>query len=179
MIGGKWICVCLWLLLIAGSASAQRVSVGNDRAADFSKFKTYSWSKGVPAKHPEVDRLIVASIQRQLEARGLTRVNENSDMLISYHAAVIAGFDEATVARPGTWGPRTGSMEQVWQVVRGSLIVEILDGTSKQEVWRAVATDTLSNEGSFDATKDLNKSRKKIDKVVEKMFKYYPSTTKH
>jgi Domain of unknown function (DUF4136) len=69
-------------------------------------------------------------------------------------------------------------MQQVWQVVRGSLIVAMLDGTSKQEVWRAVATDTLGNDGSFDATRDLSKTQKKVDKVVEKMFKYYPGTTK-
>ena len=176
MTNSKWICVCLFLLVMMGSASAQKVSVGNDRTADFAKFKTYSWTKGVPAKHPEIDRLIVAGIERQLAAKGLARANENGDVLVSYHAAVMTGIDEATVARPGTWGPRTGSMDQVWLVVRGSLIVVMVDGTTKQDIWRAVATDTLSNEPTFDPMKDLNKSTKKINKVVEKMFKHYPAT---
>jgi hypothetical protein len=97
-------------------------------------------------------------------------------MVISYHAAVINSFDQATVARPGTWGPRAGSMDQVWQVVRGSLILEIVDGSTKSELWRANALDTLSNEATSNVAKDLDKATKKVNKIVEKMFKYYPPT---
>jgi hypothetical protein len=164
------------LLLTAGAASAQKVAVGYDKTADFSKFKTYSWTKGVPAKDPAIDRQIVSTIERQLEAKGLRKQGDGADLLISYHAAVVNTFDEATVARPGTWGPRTGSMEQVWQVVRGSLIVEMADGSTKSEVWRATATDTLSNEPITDTSKYINKVTKRINKVVEKMFNHYPPT---
>jgi hypothetical protein len=164
------------LLLTATQATAQKISAGYDRAADFSKFQTYSWTKGVPAKHPEVDRQIIASVDRQLQSRGLKRVQDAGQMVVSYHAAVINSFDGATVATPGTWGPRAGSMDQVWQVVRGSLIIEIVDGTTKNELWRVNALDTLSNEATFDVSKDLDKATRKVNKVVEKMFKYYPST---
>lgn len=164
---------CL-LLLVGTSAQGQKVAVGYDRSADFSKFKTYSWTKGVPAKNPQIDQQIIAVIEQQLEAKGLRRQNENADMTVSYHAAVMTDFDQATVARPGTWGPQTGSMEQAWQVVRGALILEMKDGSTHEELWRATATDTLSNDASKDVSKDVDKATKKIRKAVEKMMKYYP-----
>lgn len=164
------------LLVVASVANAQKVAVGYNKIADFSKYRTYSWTTGVPAKNPEIDRVVVDAIDRQLQAKGLQRVTEAGDMLVSYHAAVATTFDQATVARPGTWGPRAGSMDQVWQVVRGSLIVAMQDGKSKEELWRATATDTLSNEPNVDFTKDMNQTTKKINKVVDKIFSYYPPT---
>jgi Domain of unknown function (DUF4136) len=174
MTRSKWILSPLLLLLMVSSASSQKVAVGYDHAADFSKIKTYSWTKGVPAKNPDIDRHIISTIEKQLAAKGLTRANEDADMLISYHAAVTPDFEQATVARPGTWGPGTGSVEAAWLVVRGSLIVEMVNPSTKQELWRGTATDTLSNEATLDVAKNLDKSTKKVTKVVEKLFKYYP-----
>ena len=162
------------LLLIPLVVNAQKVAVGYDRAADFSKFKTYSWTKGVPARNPQIDQQIISIIDQQLEAKGLRRTNEKADVNVSYHAAVMTDFDQATVARPGTWGPQSGSMQQVWQIVRGALIVALKDPATDQEVWHATATDTLSNDASVDVSKDVEKAAKKIKKAVEKMFKGYP-----
>jgi hypothetical protein len=173
----KTVCFIVGLLVLTAiPTAAQKITAGYDRAIDFSKFQTYSWTKGVPAKNPEIDRQIVASVDRQMQSRGLRRVEDGGEMVISYHAAVINSFDQATVARPGTWGPRAGSMDQVWQVVRGSLILEIVDGSTKSELWRANALDTLSNEATSNVAKDLDKATKKVNKIVEKMFKYYPPT---
>jgi Domain of unknown function (DUF4136) len=175
MTRSNWILASLLLLLLVSSASSQKVAVGYDHAADFSKIKTYTWTKGVPAKNPDIDSHIISSVEKQLAAKGLTKVNEGGDMLISYHAAVMPDFEQVTVARPGTWGPRTGSTDAAWQVVRGSLILEMVNPSTKQELWRGSATDTLSNEGpTIDVAKNLDKSKKKVTKVVEKLLKYYP-----
>jgi Domain of unknown function (DUF4136) len=168
-----WLLIAL-LLFTGVSANPQKVAVGFDRSADFSRFKTYSWTKGVPARNPQIDALIISNIEQQLEAKGLRRTSETADVLVSYHAAVMNTFDQATVARPGTWGPYSGSMEQVWQVVKGALIVELKNASTNDEVWRATATDTLSNDGNLDVSKDMPKATKKIKKAVEKMFKGYP-----
>ncbi|HKE56358.1 MAG TPA: DUF4136 domain-containing protein [Pyrinomonadaceae bacterium] len=163
----------LLLLLVAVSVQAQKVSVGFDRAADFSKFKTYTWAKGSPAKNPAIDQEIIAAIEQQLTLKGLTRTTGSSDVSISYSAAVMTGFDEATVAKPGTWGPRAGSGNQVWQIKKGALLIT-MKGVNNEELWRATATDTLSQDANADVTKDMDKARKKVRQAVEKMFKYYP-----
>jgi hypothetical protein len=48
------------------------------------------------------------------------------------------------------------------------------DSTNTSEVWRATATDTISNEPLKDPAKDIERVNKKLQKVVEKIFKYYP-----
>jgi hypothetical protein len=166
--------VPILLLLVAVSAQAQKVSVGYDRAVDFSKYKTYAWAKGSPAKNPEIDKEIISNIEQQLASKGLNRATEGADINITYSAAVVTGFDESTVARPGTWGPRAGSTNQVWEVKRGALLITMKKGSNNEELWRATATDTLSNDANTDVTKDMNKARKKVRQAVEKMFKYYP-----
>lgn len=46
----------------------------------------------------------------------------------------------------------------------GTLIVEMFDGSSKNMIWRGVASDTLSN----------NSDIKNLDKNVQKMFGKFP-----
>lgn len=162
------------VLLVSFSANAQKVSVGYDHAIDFSKFKTYYWTKGVPAKNPDIDKRIIELVDQQMTLKGLSRASNSGDIAISYHAAVMDTFDSATVARPGTWGPSAGSVEAAWRVVKGALIIEMKDSTNTSEVWRATATDTISNEPLKDPAKDVEKVKKKVQKVVEKIFKYYP-----
>jgi|ERR1700752_50715 len=169
----NWLLLLL-LFVISSSAQAQKVAVGFDHAVDFSKYKTYSWTTGVPAKNPAIDKQIIALVDEHMSAKGLTRKDDNADMTISYHATVLNTFDSATVARPGTWGAGTGSVESAWLVVKGALILEIQDSSTKSELWRATGTDTLSNEPIKDPAKDADKATKKIKKVVDKMFKYYP-----
>ena len=48
----------------------------------------------------------------------------------------------------------------------GSLVVDLVDASSKDMVWRGVATDTLS-----DKTK---KNGHKLNKAIRRMFKKYP-----
>lgn len=170
----KYCLVGVSIFMLAVSVNAQKVSVGFDHAIDFSKFKTYYWTKGVPAKNPEIDKRIIELVDQQMTIKGLTRTGDNGDLAISYHAAIMDTFDSATVARPGTWGPSAGSVEAAWRVVKGALIIEMKDSSNTSEIWRATATDTISNEPMKDPAKDVEKATKKLQKIVEKIFKYYP-----
>lgn len=174
MLGKRQLLLSVSMLFLAVSAHAQKVAVGYDHAVDFSKLKTYYWTKGVPAKNPEIDKRITAMIDEQMSLKGLTRTTDSGDIALSYHATVMNTFESATVARPGTWGPRAGSMEAAWLVVKGALIIEMKDSTNNSELWRATATDTISNEPIKDPAKDLDKATKKLKKVIDKIFKYYP-----
>jgi hypothetical protein len=52
------------------------------------------------------------------------------------------------------------------QNVIGTMIVDLYDAKTKSLVWRGIAQDTLSNNGS--------KNSKLVTKAVQKMFKQYP-----
>ena len=163
------------LLLLSASALAQKVSVDYDRSADFTKYKTYAWAEGTPAKDPLMHERIVAAVEAQLNAKGWTRVdpNQNPDAYVLYQAAVTEQ-KEAQV-----WGTgygagwrRAGGMAQidVNTILIGQLVVDIGDAASQKLVWRGRASDTLSDKPE--------KNEKKIKKAAEKMFKKFPPEKK-
>ncbi len=49
----------------------------------------------------------------------------------------------------------------------GTLVVDLFDSSTKEVVWRGVATDTISDKPE--------KNIKETQKVIEEMFKKYPA----
>ena len=66
------------------------------------------------------------------------------------------------------------SSSQSWLVTKGTLVIDISDTKTKNNVWRGTATDTLSNGPTGDKAKDAKNVEKPIKKAVKKMFKQYP-----
>jgi hypothetical protein len=142
------------------------VSVEHDRKADFSRYTTYAWSEGTPARRPDVQDLIVAAVDRELAARGLKKVDEGATVNVLTHALV----DKHTLEKLADptyfkfWsgvnivGPAT--------LKEGSLVVDLQDVTSERIIWRGLATATVD--------KSFKKIGRKIDKVVAKMFREFP-----
>ena len=159
---------CLGIFL-AITASAQKININYDRTADFSKFKTYSWGKNEPATNPLIDQQIITLIDQQIGSKGLRRVAEKGDLIVSYHAFVGNNMAQSTAVR----GAPGGGNDQLWGAVRGALIV-VMKGPNDQDVWRGTAPDTLSNDPGKDPGSDVDKATKKISKVLDKMFKKFP-----
>jgi Domain of unknown function (DUF4136) len=175
----------LLLLACAAAARAQDVSVDFDRSSDFSKFKTYSWADGVPAKNPLIDQQIRSNIEEQLAARGLRRVEEGSDIRVLYMVATDMDIEVAN-SRWSTTGDWAGQMRsgisvrsQSWDVEVGTLVVFLSDASDKHLLWRGRASTMLDkrsdNRNIMDAlAADARKAEKRVRKSVEKMFKKYP-----
>ena len=56
------------------------------------------------------------------------------------------------------------------RILIGMLMVDVIDAQGKNLLWRATASDTLSD--------NPQKNEKKIHKAVEKMFEKYPTAGK-
>ncbi|HWW74745.1 MAG TPA: DUF4136 domain-containing protein [Pyrinomonadaceae bacterium] len=177
--------LCLLFLAGAAAARAQDVSVDFDRSNDFSKFKTYSWADGVPAKNPLIDQQIRSNIEGELAARGLRRVEGESDLRVLYMVAVDRDieFAKSRWSTTGDWASQMRSgisvRSQTWDVEVGTLVVFLTDASDKQLLWRGTAStmlDKRSNKGSImDAmNEEARKAEKRVRKSVEKMFKQYP-----
>jgi hypothetical protein len=63
---------------------------------------------------------------------------------------------------------------QSWPVTKGTLVIDISDTKTKNGVWRATASDTLSHGPSGNKAEDAKNASKPIKKAVEKMFKKFP-----
>lgn len=156
------------MFLMAGSVWAQKVSIDYNRNVDFTKYRTYAWA---PSKNPPKDPLwnlrIVEDIERQLNAKGLKRVyTDDADLYVTYDGGI---REDVSIQGFGTGGRWLGGSFSVNKVTRkeGTLIVDLLDGPSGQLVWRGIATETVSDKA--------DKNISKLTKVIEKLFRGYPS----
>ena len=171
--------ILLILTMLSGAlcVSAQKVSVGADPAVDLTKFKTYTWSKGVTSSNPLVSAMVVSQVDAQLAAKGLKKVEADPELTV-----VIFGSTESDmhVSNP-SWSPSLNSIQtgvavpsQSWLITKGTLVVDMLDAKTNNSVWRGQATQTLDRGLTGDKTKDAKTVEKPIRNAVKKMFKQFP-----
>ena len=172
--------VIIALVVAAGAVSvnAQKVKVGADPAADLAKYKTYAWAKPMPPGNPFVQQTIIQSVEQNLAAKGLRKVEENPDISVAFFAATNSDLQISYPVWSNAMGTALstgiGVDSQTWVVSKGMLVVDIADAGTKSTVWRGSATQTLEHGPSGNPMKDAKTVEKPIRKAVEKMFKQYP-----
>lgn len=168
------------LFVSVSTAWAQKVDVDWNRNIDFSKFKTYAWTE---SKHPGKglwNQRIIDGVDARLAKAGLKKVDAsaNPDLEVVYNAGVkehtvVEDYDY--VYRPWSWyGPRyyppRPMYPQTYQEKEATLVVDLVDNSKKEMVWRGTAKDTLSDNS--------DKNVKTFDKAMDKMFKNFPPQAK-
>ena len=161
----------LSVLSLSGAAGAA-VSVDFDKEADFSGYKTFAWKEGTLAENTLMHKRIVRAIEAELESAGLTQNEGEPDVYILYHVALnqdrrisVDDFGYSGRWRRPGYG---GGDVTVFDVNVGTLIVDMLDATSEEGVWRGMAQKDLP------PTPDPDKMEKKLGKILGKMFRDYP-----
>jgi hypothetical protein len=143
-----------------------------DEDADFASFASYAWKKGAPALDERVQQAIVQKVDRELQAKGLERVEEGPDLYVMTYAF---GEGQAqTDASLGVWGgdnvygnENIGvNTTDVRVNTKGTLLVKLVDAGSGETVWESQAQKSLGE--------NVGKALKKIDKMIAKMFERYP-----
>jgi len=156
-------------LVVLGAAGVvlAGVHVDRDERVNFPAFRKYSWVEGTPARRAEIEAMIRGAVEAEFEARGLTRDDDEPDVYVATHAS-LEGMP-ALNPKNFTYGGYPGEHWRPKGVnpYKPSLIVDLLDGESKQLIWRGIASGNL--------TRDLEKLDRKIRRVVRKMFRKYPS----
>jgi hypothetical protein len=151
------------------------VKTDYDHAADFSRYKTYSWLKVEAGNTLWQDRIRKA-VDAELSAKGWQSVPSGGNV------AVAAVGSEKTEQRldtfyngfGGGWywhgfgdGVATTTVENI---PVGSLVVDLFDAKTKKLVWRATEEKVLSG--------DPEKNEKKLRGIIGEMFKKFPPTSK-
>jgi len=75
----------LALLLVPALVLAQKVSYDYDKTANFAAFKTYAHRDGTKVGQELIDARLVAAIDAELAAKGLTKTESNPDVFVIYH----------------------------------------------------------------------------------------------
>ena len=164
--------LCMAVLFAATAAFPREISTDFDHHADFSRFKTYSWSK-VDTPNNLWDERVKEAIDQELSAKGWTQVENRADVAI---VAIKTTQTEKTLQTfydglGGGWRWRgfggfgeSTTTEQDYK--EGTLVVDMYDASTKQLIWRASAEDMLSDKAE--------KNEKNLDKGIAKMFKRFP-----
>jgi hypothetical protein len=165
----------LLLLPAAGRCYAADVKVYVGPEADFARYKTYEWlppkvlgKTGVVENDPEYAPLIKASINRQLEMKGLREVPSGGDLQVSALALAESIPQLEAIVFPGgvpmNYATPVATMGRYNR--EGTLVVNLIDARTKKSAWAALAKETLKNEPGA--------GKGKIDKAAVRIFKKYP-----
>jgi hypothetical protein len=154
--------------IAAIGASAQKITVEFDQAADFSKYKTFTIRKGTlnsrnAALHSDlVRKQIDADIEKALTKKGLTEVSGHADLNVVYRLGAARRTQlEAYPAGWRGWGTRVVRVPYA----EGTLVIDLRDPATRSLVWRGIAQESKS---------DPTKIQGKLDDMVKKSFDKYP-----
>jgi hypothetical protein len=173
--------VLVILIVVLGTSWswADKIKTDFDKSASFSEFKTYAFKPGLlmlAEGRDRVDGQMIDAMRRELNAKGFTEVqeNENPNLFVTYFGTLGAVSTSGNLYAPGQLARYDWGIPQGWSgvtsdtVLTGSLLIEVVNASSKQLLWRARI------EG---AVKNLNKPEKqgpRINEFVQKAFKDFP-----
>jgi outer membrane receptor protein involved in Fe transport len=169
-------------LVLLGGCSSVSYLVDWDTQQSFSSSGTYAWYElaATPDRDtpPAAPNAIVASrirrsVEHELAAKGMSpKPAGEADLLVTYHIALSQGMRiysggwgypyRGCWAFGYGWGGGYGSVQIVTE---GTLIVDILDGSTRKLVWRGIA------DGAFTRP---NPSDEKVAKVVARLLQTFP-----
>ncbi len=171
----------LILALLAG-CSTLSVNYDYDDNFDFVQYKTYMWMDRpnvAPANAQHaletsdlLDGRIRNSIAGELSARGMSESAENPDFLVVHHVGAkekIQVTDWGYSYSNHYWGGYGNRQIDVYQFTEGTLIIDIVDASSKALVWRGSGTGVVEK-----ARPTPEKQQAKLNEVVFKIMKSFP-----
>ena len=150
-------------LSLAPTSNAQTIRVKWDRKVDFSRYQSFAWMDGTAAVDPEVDRMIVETIENELSVRGIFPDEAEPSLYVVYHASRNEKFEVEGGYR-SDW--EDAGAVTVESHLAGTLVVDLVDAKENRVVWRAIATATV--------TGSPKKAKGRIPSIVQRMFEDFP-----
>jgi Domain of unknown function (DUF4136) len=167
------------VLFMAICVHGQEVSYNYAQGTNFAAYKTYQWVDTRAGAAPDelIDQSIKRAVDEQLAQKGLTKVESNADLYVSYQGIVREEKGVNLTAMGGGpgfggWGPWGGWPENVQgqtsTIPVGTLVLKLYDSGKKQLVWVGGVRKTI------ELKKDPDKNYKNLQKAMAKLFKNYP-----
>jgi hypothetical protein len=146
-----------------------------DTHANFSNYHSFSIVKGNSSGNPLMDQRAQNDVMSALTSKGWMNVPaDEAQAAVVVHAATKTKHTYETLYDGwGGWGWRRGwgggfggATTFVEDYKVGTLVVDIFDAKSKEEIWHGTATDALSDNAKSNA--------QATEQAVDKMFSNFP-----
>lgn len=159
--------VCFTAMLAIGCSSTQYSSDWDD-TADFSSYTTFAWYDHTGAEHqpqrpdPILDGRIRRAVAQALLDKGLAQTSPGSaDLLVTYYTSIRQEVRMYTTGYGyGYWGGWGVSYTQPYVYEEGTMILDLVDRSSDQLVWRGTLTKALGSSRPSD--QDVARAVRKI-----------------
>jgi len=173
----KRLFVLVVLAVISSACSSVQYMTDFDTHHDFASDRSFAFfrrasrgGKTGPVPNAIVAGRINRAIVRGLEERGLKPAGEEiADLLVTYHVALEHGMEiySSGWGMPyyGCCGGWAGGYTSARMVTRGTLILDILDGSRRTLVWRGIAS------GAFDRP---NPDEEEVRAIVTRLLADLP-----
>jgi Domain of unknown function (DUF4136) len=155
---GIGICV-IAAAAVHGQMPKYGVTVNAEKNVDFAKFTTYSWTQGQPSASKTIDAQVVAAVDRELGALGMTKAASGTgDVLAAYYS--LSRTDVDLKAKADSAGLRP-------QYSVGTLMVALLEPGSRRRLLRMRIDQPIDTEPA--------KLEAAINTAVAALFAKYPT----
>ena len=144
------------------------LKVDFDKDAPFAKYKTYAWMESPSRAEDLANHIrITRAIEKDLAAKALVPDSSGKpDVFVRYYAKIETKVRGASRQAGSIYQPTNlRTIVDIERVKQGTLIIELLDGETRDVVWRAVASDAV-------ARADLIEDQ--INTSVAKLLAKYP-----
>jgi hypothetical protein len=162
--------------LVATPAMAQKVNIDYAHDFDFGSIKTFQYvnteDSNVKGNQMMADR-VASMIMKELREGGLTEVQENPDIYITYHFTTQDRTSYSTSSfgyggYGGGWGGwghggMGTSTTTAHNYTDGTLLIDAYDSTDKKMIWRGTGTVTVKSKPE--------KQIKQVENILEKIGK--------
>lgn len=165
------------------SCSSIKVVTDVDKTVDFSSYKTFSflgWQDDSDKILNDMDKKrLHEAFKKEFDARGMQYLEENGDIDISLF--IVVDQKTSTTAYTNYYGShygRYGRYRGGWgyghaqttytetDYLQGTLVLDVFDGKSKDQIWQGVATSTISE--------NPQKREKTVPKKTAALMKRFP-----
>jgi len=154
--------VLLLVVAVPGLAQMPKYGVTTtaDKDTDFSTFKTYTWEPGWQTYDKAVHAQIVAAVDRELAALGLSKqASGPSDVVVTYASLRRTDVDLNSKPTVGHGGRK--------QYDVGTLVLLLREPETRKELFRARVDKPIEAEPA--------KMQAVIDSAIAEMFAKYPT----
>jgi hypothetical protein len=158
--------------LVAAGCSGMNVNSDFDPGYDFAGAKSFTFpegagkgTSGVGQVSPLVEKRVLASIEKEMIAKGYEKVaSSEADLVIVPHGATQQKTEVSSTPYAYPYSPWYGGGVDVYQYTEGTLIIDMVDTRSAELVWRGSATAVVGSQPS----------NEKIDEAVARILAQYP-----
>ena len=160
----------LIIALTMSACSSVSVNQDFDTSYDFTGLRTYAWlpvTVSVNVGELKARRFMTA-VDNELATLGYQKTTEDADFLVNVHGATQQQTDVTSYGYGyGRWGGGAGGVD-VDTYTEGTLILDFVDGQSKEMFWRGTANAIV------DPGQSAEKQEAKFASIAQQMLAEFP-----